>query len=158
MAPLSIYRPIPLSFFVMTLTVMSTGCKDPGGVKGCGVELQSALLAAPDPTSDTASAQLIAHLRIFNDAPINVAVTGFAWMLEVDGQALARGNTRYMRDLTRETSHYTTIRIPLSDAGERWVANAMNKPHRQVRLMGFCRIRAAGSVREVPFDAKNDVY
>ena len=134
------------------------GCKDPGGQKGCGVELESALLASPIPNESEASAHLVTHLRIFNDAPIDVEVQSLLWMLEVDGQALMRGKTPKIRQLTKESSQHFELRIPLSNAASRWVANAMNKPHRQVRLMGFCQIIAAGRSREVPFDAKQDVY
>ena len=147
------------ALLVPTILLFSLqACKDPGGLKGCGIELESILLAAPSPNVVDQTAHLIAHLRIFNDAPIDTKLHKLIWMVEVDGQALARGKTPKHLLLKHQSSHSDTLKIPLSNAGATWVANAMNKPHRQVRLMGFCQIQAAGAAKEVPFDAKHDVH
>lgn len=146
------------SLVLAVLLLILQACKDPGGLKGCGIELESTLLATSTPDTNKQTAHLITHIRVFNDAPIDTKLLGFVWMIEVDGQALARGKTPKDRELKRESSHNDTIKIPLSNAGATWVANAMNKPHRQVRLMGFCQIRAAGVTKEVPFDTKHEVH
>ena len=158
MTNLDFFNPRMRHSLMLLACFIVLGCKDPGGQKGCGVELESALLASPLSNESKANAHLVTHLRIFNDAPIDVEVKSLLWMLEVDGQALMRGKTPQTRQLAKESSQHLELRIPLSSAASRWIANAMNKPHRQVRLMGFCQIIAAGQSREVPFDAKQDVH
>ena len=148
----------PTVLYVASALTLIAACKDPGGIAGCGIELESALLSAASPASKTASANLVLHLRVFNDTPLIASLRRLLWTVEVDGQALSRGNTAQSMQVLPSSSQSNRLSIPLSEAAAQWVAAAMNKPHRQVRLMGFCTIEIAGSVKEVAFDAKQDVY
>ena len=143
---------------VASVLTMITACKDPGGIAGCGIELESALLSAASPASSPSSANLVLHLRMFNDTPLKASIRRLLWTVEVDGQALSRGNTAQSIQILPGSSQPNGLSIPLSEAAAQWVAAAMNKPHRQVRLMGFCKVEIAGAVKEVAFDAKQDVY
>ena len=149
----------PTRLALLLTTVLSVGaCTDPGATAGCGVELESARLAAAlvsKPDRDTA---LMVHLRLLNESKLPTQVKTLLWILEVDGQALSRGRSPINKPLKASASEAVQLNIPLSELAAQFVAAAMNKPHRQVRLMGFCQIEIAGSSRELAFDAKQEVY